>query len=658
VVITTSTAKKYFGEVDPVGKSLEIKNKLWTVTGVIADLPDNTHYKFDILLAGLPEIRETWDHTMKDGKPISEVFWNPDVITYLLLPNNYNPQDFYSKFPKIYDLYFKESGDHLEGKNTPILEPLADIHLYSELQDGEPEGNLAYLQVFIGIGILIVILACINYMNLSTAKAVSRATEIAVKKIVGSSRRLLRWSTMLESLLLSMVSLALAVAIVYFVLDVTSFNQLIGKHLIPDFFNNPLLLWGSFTIALTVGFLSGLYPAYYLTSIPAVTALKGVFRNAKSSHVLRRTLITVQFCISIFVVVCTLFMGEQLRFVMTKDLGFESNNVLVVPLRDKVAFKNQEVVKADLLKDPRILSITGSHDIMGHGVGGGILFGESETGMVQHGGVLALFVGDDYLKTMGLELLKGRDFKPGADIDVDGIYIANEAAVKLMGWGDHPIGKKVAFWDHQNPGEIVGVVKDFNVNSLYQGIDPMVIVKGHWDTGYLQVRLSANDIPGAIEQVQKTWSKYDPNPFEYFFLDQRFNEQYMADRTQNQLLSALSYICIFISLLGLLGLSAFTATQRTKEIGVRKVLGASLSDIILLLSKNTLGLVVIAALLMAPASWWTITVWLETFVYRMPLDYTLFIIVTFSALGLVGITIAIQSLKTGIANPVKSLKYE
>lgn len=661
VVITSSISKKYFDSEDALGKALIIKDELWIITGVIKDLPENTHYKFDFLLSGLPEKRETWDFTMKDDKPISEVFWNPDVETYLLLPENYNVEDFYKKFSSIYDLYFKETGETTNGKNTPILERLADIHLYSELQDGEPHGNLTYLRGFIGIGVFIIILACINYMNLSTAKATGRATEMAVKKIVGSSRRILLISTLGESILLSLLSLLLAIGMVFTVLHVSSFSQLIGRNLTVDFFDNPLLLLGSFGVTIMIGYFSGLYPAYYLTSIPAVTALKGSFKNRKSSHVLRKSLITIQFSISIFVVVCALFMSRQIDFIMSKNLGFDKNNLLVIPIRDSVAFNSQQLAKNELLKDPRIISVTGAADVMGMGpIGSGIMFGEGdgEDGMVQHGGIIALFVGDDYLKTMGLTLIKGRDFKQGRYEDTDGMYIANESVVKLMGWGENPLGKKVTFWGGDNPGTVIGVIKDFNSNALYMGIDPMFIVKGHWQTGYLQVRLSGEDIPGTIQSIKEKWTKHDSNPFEYFFLDQKFNEQYKDDQTQSQLLTILSYICIFISLLGLVGLSAFTATQRTKEIGVRKVLGATISDIILLLSKNILVLVMGAAILMAPVCWWAIDQWLENFAYRMPLDYSLYIIVTLLSLVLVLFIIAIQSFKTASANPTESLKYE
>jgi putative ABC transport system permease protein len=333
--------------------------------------------------------------------------------------------------------------------------------------------------------------------------------------------------------------------------------------------------------------------------------------------------------------------------------------VLVVPVSDKSVHQSLQALKNELLKNPNIISATGSSGVMGMSIGGNVMFGESESGMQEQGGILGHFVGDDYLKTMGISLVSGRDFRPGENIDEDGMYIANEAVVKLMGWGDQALGKKVTFWGGENPGTVIGVVKDFNASSLRLKAEPMFIVKGHWNRGYLQIRLTGKDLSGTIEYVKKVWSRYDINhPFEYFFLDQRFNEQYKDDVVQNKLLSLLSYICIFISLLGLIGLSAFTATQRTKEIGVRKILGASIQDIIILLSTDVILLTMISSVLVIPLSWWVISKWLENFAYQTELNFLLYGIIGIAAMGLVFLVILFQSLKTANANPVDSLKYE
>jgi putative ABC transport system permease protein len=658
VVITETMARKYFDTSDPLDRTLLVDNEIRTVSGVIKDFPDNTHLKFDFLLSGLSETRPDWDHTMENGKTIPLVFWNPDVYTYLLMPNQYNVNTFYSRFTSIYNTYFKDLSGELNGNSTPILQPLADIH-FSNFDDDGPQGNITYLYAFSGIGIMIVVLACINYMNLSTAKAVNRATEVAIKKVMGFGKRSLTLLFLSESLVLSLISLIVAIVIVLFVLNATSFNQLIGKNLNLDFIHNSILLGGSIGIALIIGIISGMYPAFYLPAIPATAALKGKFKSSRSSYLLRKGLITTQFVISLFVVLCAMFMHNQIDYVQNKDLGFDKNNVLVVPIQDESVQKSLQTIKNELLKNKNIVSAAGSASVMGMGIGGNVMFGESKTGMQQQGGILGHFVSDDYLKTMGISLVSGRDFRPGDNVDEDGMYIANEAVVKLMGWGDNPLGKKVTFWGGENPGTVIGVVKDFNSSSLHQNVEPMFMVKGHWSTGYLQIRLTGEDLPGTINFIKEKWSRYDTNhPFEYFFLDQRFNEQYKEDVIQNKLLTLLSGICIFISLLGLVGLSAFTATQRTKEIGVKKVLGAGIPDIIFLLSKDVLVLVVLSSLLVMPLSYWVTTRWLENFAYRADLNYLLYLFITLVAGGIVFLVILLQSIRTANTNPVDTLKYE
>src|SRR5258706_3041816 len=377
VVITQTTAVKYFGLNDPLNKLLLVNDESWKVAGVIRDLPENTHLKFDILLSGLPDHRE-W--TIKNGKPVSLAFWNPDVHTYLLLPEHYDPKNFHSRFQPIYNRFFKETGDQLGGHNTPILQHLTDIH-FSKFDDDEPHGSLTYLYAFSGIGCMIILLACINYMNLSNAKAVNRATEVSIKKILGSGKLALIFSILGESILLSMISFVVAIVLVFLSLNSTSLNQLIGKNLTPNFMDNPVLFLGSVGITFCIGLISGLYPAFYLPAFPAISALKGRFKNVKSNRLLRKALITTQFAISIFVVVCTLFMRNQIDYMQNKDLGFNKNNVLVVPIKDNTVHQSLQAIRNELARDPHISSTTGSRSVIGMGIGGNVMFGESETGM-------------------------------------------------------------------------------------------------------------------------------------------------------------------------------------------------------------------------------------------------------------------------------------
>jgi putative ABC transport system permease protein len=314
-------------------------------------------------------------------------------------------------------------------------------------------------------------------------------------------------------------------------------------------------------------------------------------------------------------------------------------------------------IKNEFLQNPHIVAATTSYDVMGMNIGGPVMWAEGETGIRQQTFNM-IWVGEDYVKTMGMKILNGRDFLPGPKADVENFFIANEAAAKLMGWTKDPIGKRVRFFHATKDGQIIGIVKDFNFSSLHNAVEPLLIAKASPDGGFLHLKLKG-DLSNTIGYIKKKWEHYDPNhPFEYFYLDQRFNEQYKADETQYKLLSGLSFICIFISLLGLLGLSAFTAAQRTKEIGVRKVLGARIPDIIFMLSKNVMILVILAAAIVIPISYWVMTRWMENFAYRTQLNYLLFLVVTLFALGFVFLTVLFQSLKTARSNPVKSLKYE
>lgn len=655
VVITESVATKYFGNEEALGKNLIINNEQWKVTGVIEEVPENTHLKFNILLSSL--VDREW--VIENGQVKSEAFWNPDVYTYLLMKENYNPQDFYDKFPKIYDKYFKSFGDQVGGKYTPILESLAEIHFHSTVEGDEPHGNIIYLYAFTGIGVFIILLACINYMNLSTAKSVSRATEIAMKKTLGSGKRSLILSFLSESIFLSFISLLLAAVLVVIVLKATPFNQLIGKNLDPDFLSNPILLIGAVGITVAIGLISGLYPAFYLPNVPTIKALKGAFKNRKSSHVLRKVLITTQFAISIFVVVCTIFMQNQIDFVRSKDLGFDKDNIVLLPIQDTLVQRQLTGIKNEFLQNPNIIAATTSHNVPGINTGGdAVMWAETSSGMKQQAFNL-MFVGEDYLKTMNMTLLKGRDFQPGPNTDTEGIFMANEAAAKLLGWGDDAVGKKVKWFHAKEDGQVIALIKDFNFNSLHNKVEPLLIIKAREEGGFLHLKVRGENLHETMAFIEKKWKQFDPNhPYEVSFLDRRFNEQYREDEVQYKLLTGLAYICIFISLLGLLGLSAFTATQRTKEIGIRKVHGASVPTIIYLLYKDVMVLVIIASVLVIPLAYYVITDWMGNFAYQTKLNYLVFGLVAFVALLFAFFTVAFHSIRTARTNPIQSLKYE
>jgi putative ABC transport system permease protein len=330
-----------------------------------------------------------------------------------------------------------------------------------------------------------------------------------------------------------------------------------------------------------------------------------------------------------------------------------------LPIQDTLVQNQLTGIKAEFLQNPGITAATTSYHVPGLNVGGGsVMWAEGKEGMNQQAFTL-MFVGEDYFKTMGISLIDGREFQSGPNADVEDVFVVNEATVRLMGWGDDAIGKKVKFFHAEKDGQVIGVVKDFNFNSLHNPVEPLLIIKAREEGGFLHLKVKGENLPETMEMIKSKWSKFDPNnPYEYFFVDQRFNEQYEQDEVQHKLLSGLSYVCIFISLLGLLGLSAFTAAQRTKEIGVRKVHGATIPNIIFLLYKDVMYLVLIAAVLIIPVAYYIITEWMGNFAYRTELNYLTFIGVAAFAMLFAFLTVAFHSLRTARMNPVQSLKYE
>ena len=666
VVLTESLAEKYFGAEAALGQTLLLhENKEpHTVTGVIEDLPDNSHLKFDALVS---YVEPRWQAT-QDGEFNSEAVWNVDVYTYLLFPEGYNPQTFFDRFPPFYDQYIKPFGDQVDGKLWFYLEPLADVHFYSEQEDGMVSGNLAYLYAFGGIGIFILLLACINYMNMATARSGQRAKEVGMRKVLGSSRHALILSFLGESLLLSALALLLAWGIVAFVLYATPFNDLIEKKLTLDLLENHWLLGGSVGLSLLVSLLSGLYPALYLPSLSPIKSLKGSFRSSASGIMLRKSLVVMQFTVSIAVVICTLLMQDQIRYVRSHELGFDREHLLLISVQDTLVQNQLSVIKNELERYEGVVNTTTAYGGPGRAIGNSV-FGVEVDSVIITQAFEQLSVGEDYLETMGISLLAGRDFRDGLAGDTDGrSFIINETAARQLGWYEperagakieDALHRGIRFFHGEALGSVVGVVEDFNVGSLHYAIEPTIIVPNPDAGSTFYVRLRGDNLPTTMEYVRNTWTRYDPNhPFEYAFLNEEFDQLYRADERQSTLISVLAGICLLISLLGVLGLSAFTAEQRTKEIGVRKVLGASVSQIVYLLFRDVMGLVVIASVLAAPIAYWLISRWLQDFAYRTEVNVLLFVLAAGAALLVAFLTMGFHSVKTARLNPVESLRYE
>ncbi len=668
VVLTAALAQKYFGEQTALGQTLLLHEEQTphTVTGVIEDLPDNTHLTFDALVSHVPP--RQW-FSAEAGEFVSESIWNPDVYTYLLFPEGYQPEAFFEKLPPFYDQYIRPFGDQVSARLWFYLEPLADVHFYSQQSSDEAQGNIAYIYTFAGIGLAILLLACINYMNMATARSGSRGKEVGVRKVLGSSRRSLFFAFLGESLLLSLIGLVLALGLVELILVATPFNELVQKELALDLFHNPVLLGGTLGITLVVGILSGVYPALYLPAVSPARSLKGHVRSSVGNLRLRKALVTLQFVISIAVVICTFLMRDQLDFMRNTDLGFDQEHLLLVTVQDTLTERQLPVIRQQLQAHPQVLGVTTSYHAPGFDMGQVVMRVETDsTPITQAFNVLS--VGADYLQTMDIALTAGRDFH--ADISRDtraSAFIVNEAAARQLGWYQptqpnatpaDALDKEIGYFHGEDLGRVVGVVRDFNVTSLHNAIEPTVLIPiDEGNSSYLYLRLSGKNLPQTIADVREQWAEYDPDhPFEYTFLDEAFNEQYQADERQSGLITVLSGICLLISLLGILGLSAYTAERRTKEIGVRKVLGANVAQIVYLLFSDVMYLILVAGLVAAPLAYLLMRYWVQDFAYRAEPNALLYGLVAMAALLFAFLTMSFHSLKTARRNPVDSLRNE
>jgi putative ABC transport system permease protein len=560
------------------------------------------------------------------------------------------------------------------------LQPLADVHLYSTVDDDEPRANLYYLYAFAAVALFILLVACINYMNLATARSTKRAREVGMRKILGAGRGALIAQFMCESLLYAAIATVLGLMLVELVFYFTGINNLLNKPLTLHLTQEPELIAYAALFSLGVGLLAGLYPALYLSSWQPLTALVGNKNSDNSSARFRATLVFTQFTITVLVIASAILMMQQMRYVANKDLGFEKTNKLIIPWDGYAPFEGSigvlqqtETIKNALLQNPRITGVaTSSRSILGESMIGiaqgadiaGTTSVESLNGSMEDISA-ARFVGSmDFPQVMQLQLAEGRYFDPSFGTDAANV-IVNEALVRRMGWGDQALGKKIG------EKSVIGVVKDFNFASLHQSIGPAVIHTNsgdyRQDTGAVRiivplnlvVSVSGEDLRDTITFIEQTLRDIDPaRPFQFAFLDDLLDTSYQSETNLMQLIGIFATLCIFISCLGLYGLAAFTTEQRTREIGIRKVLGASSWQIIALLSRKVLDLVLAGALLGSLLAWLAINKWLSSFAYRAGIDPLAFVIATLAALAIAYATIALQSYKAARGDPAQALHYE
>jgi putative ABC transport system permease protein len=653
VIISKSVNDKLFGDELGLNETIRIDNRDLKVTGVYEDLPKNTHFELDVLIAGI----QTREFAMQDGVFNSEVLWNADGLNYVLLEEGTTKEDILAKFAPFNEKYYMPFGNQINGNHKLRLQQLSSIHYDKEsIDDDFAKGNPTNLLVFSSVGLAMLFLACINYINLATARAGLRAKEIGIRKVLGTNVNSLRASLLTESLVQSIVSYLLAIVMVWALISHSPLQSWLGVSFDFTLFKNPPLLLGTLAIVLLTGLIAGIYPAFYLSQIKSVSALKGTWTASKSGQMVRQGLVLFQFVISIGVLLSTLLMKDQISFIQNKDMGFEKDQVMMITTSDSVTQSRYSAMKNTLETYPMIENVTSSNFLVGSDIGQIVFKVEKDGEMKQmefkyiHGGV-------DYLKTFGIPLAEGTFFTKD-ETSGNAKFVINETAAREIGW-DQPVGKKLGFFHQQEPGQVIGVMRDFNHFSLHNPIEPLVFVYNPNPGRHLIVRFNQNQASEALKAVEAVWNEQLPNyPFEYSFLNDRLSTLYEADRTQSKLITFMTLLCSIISLIGLIGLTAFNIDQRRKEIGIRKVLGAMSPQIVGLMYSGTFRLLLIASVIAVPLAYLGIDKWSQNFEYQTGINFGLIALGVGAALVLTFILVGSLVFNSAQKNPVKTLRQE
>ena len=659
VVLTESMATKYFGytgrgDSSPIGKSLKIGDGTSEVSGIAADPPGNSHFDFDMIVS------------MNTLGNINNFEWTSNnFYTYLVLNPKANPKEVESKFDKLIEKYvgpeiekylgfglqkFKEEG----GDYGYSLQPLTDIHLKSKLDDEiGVNGDINYLYIFGVIAFFIVTIACINFMNLSTARSANRAKEVGIRKAAGAARTGLVNQFLTESMLFSFISTVLALGLIFLVLP--SFNNLAGKEISFHLLLKGSVLGGLAGIIIIIGLLAGSYPALYLTSFKPAEVLKGKIRAGFKSSGIRSVLVVFQFTISIGLIVSTLVVYRQLNMMQTSNLGFNKENVFVIDNTFWLG-ENKEAFKNELRNYNGIINVSGSSSLPPNIESNTV---HRAVGENQQEHILYWYRADyNHLATLNLELKAGRFFSEDFPSDSSAV-ILNETAMKTIGWDSHESQKLITF-NRSHDGDVlnvIGVVKDFNFESLKSSIRPLAIVLGGGNL--ISARLAPGNLQESIDLIESKWKQYAPDvPFEYSFLDENLESLYRGEQRLSKIFALFTGLAIVIACLGLLGLATFTAEQRSKEIGIRKTLGATAGHVVVLMSKEFTKLVVVSFVLAIPLSYLFLSKWLEGFAYKVDIGVASFLVGGLISLLIAWLTVSYQSFKAAVANPVNSLRSE
>ncbi len=653
VLLTKSMADKYFGTENPLGKPIKVSamGYDYIVSGILEDCPKNTHLQFDFLASS---------SSLGIGSIVERTYWNANYNTYFLLKNE---QSLSTLQPKIKPFMKKEMAgvfsDEISYVNY-LLEPISTIHLYSEHEGYEEKGSIMYVYIMSVVALLILVIACFTYINLSTSKSAERAKEIGIRKVAGAYRSQIFLQFMSESFWLVLVSLLFSLLLMFLVLP--SFSQLVNRTLVfQTIFSRDISLI-IFCIIVGVSVFAGIYPAFVLSSLNPILVLKGNFKNTRRGLFLRKFIFSFQFAISVFLIIGAVILQKQLQYFQTKELGYDKELLVTLPY-DKLVGKQFEVFKEELKSKAHVKSITKS-DFTPNNIMGGYSMQKTNASDALSFGVNASVIDDAYLNTCGIELIAGKNITQQdiAQANIDTLayfhFILNETAVKQMGWtAQEAVGKKM-FLDATRPGEIKGVIKDFHFSSLHNPIKPLVLFPSYFGNLIL-VKLNKGNVTVNIEKMEGIWKKlFTHRPFDFSFLEDKYNQQYDSERRLGKALNVFTLIAILLAMLGLFGLSSYAIQQRAKEISIRKIVGNPLHAIVLNLSREFMTLILVACLVAIPLAWLVCQRWLENFSYRIDLSIWYFIIPCLLLIILAFVTVAVRVIRASMQNPVKNLRME
>ncbi len=646
LLLTETTARKYFGDDDPIGQIITLENT-WDliVTGILEDIPESTHLKFDILAPFPFNIDEN-----RPGHVVYQKWGQANYVTYMLLSENaaFDKNALEAKINRV-----KDDAGGQRYNRLYSLQPIKDIHLGSNLRaEFETNSSTRSVVFYAVIGAIILLIACINSMNLSTARSIKRAKEVGIRKVVGANRSQLIIQFFGESFITAIVSLMFALVLV--VIFLPAFNNVTGKTI--SLSDSPLsILAILFFITMFTGLGAGIYPAHFLSRFQPVKTIRSRLTGHSEGKAMRQILVFVQFCMSIIFIFCTFVVWVQLNYVKKKNLGMNKEHIINIPLHKEVQDK-YELIKSGISRNPGVINTAASNfpslAPYNHGLYWEGMDRDDDKQMFWFS------VDFDFLETLELELIQGRNFSQELATDTLTAYIFNEAAVREFG-EDFIKNRRFSVFGSENKAPVIGVVKDFHFMSLHDRIVPVILCVYPRYFNHISVKTSLANIPGVLSHLRRVWKDYLPNrPFEYFFLDAKFDTMYKSEERLWKVFSYFAGLAIFISCLGLFALASFTAEQRTKEIGIRKVLGASVPNITYLLSKEFLKWVLLANVIAWPVAFFTMQKWLSNFAYRTTIGIDVFTASTLLTLGIAFITVSYQSIKAAVTDPVDSLRYE